>query len=105
MPKPTDDTIIQIVVHEKPNKIWAFCNGKTHSARWRTSENGDNLRDVVGNADLLHAALLAWDGREAFSTTFDALETYSQGYGAWDEEANEPPGWWLQVGKGIAPKD
>jgi len=85
MPRPADNSIVNVVIHTKPNKIWVFCDGQIHSARWRTSDNGDCLRNVVGNAGLLNAAMLMWDGKEAFSTTFLELEAWSQGWGAWSD--------------------
>lgn len=85
MPKPADDAPVQVVVHTKPNKVWVFCDGQIHSARWRTTDGGDGLRDVVGNSGLLNAAMLAWDGQEAFVSTFAGLEKRSQGWGAWNE--------------------
>ena len=83
--KPAPETPVQIVVHTKPNKVWVFCDGQIHFANWRTSDNGDSLRNVVGNSGLLNAAMLAWDGPEAFTTTFQMLEEQSQGWGAWNE--------------------
>jgi hypothetical protein len=86
MPKPSDTTLVHAIVHEGPNKIWVVCDGTIHSARWRSHDTMSGaLRNVVGNEGLLHAALLMWDGRETFSTTFEKLEEHSQGYGAWSE--------------------
>jgi hypothetical protein len=89
MPKPDENAQVQVVVHTSPNKVWVFCEDRIHSARWRTSETGDNLREVNGNAGLIHAAMLAWEGQEAFTGTFGWLEERSQGYGAWAEEPSE----------------
>lgn len=83
MQKPADTDRVHVVVHERPNKVWVVVNDTFHTARWRTSDNGDALRDVKGNPGLLNAALLAWQGRETFSLTFGELERAAQGWGAW----------------------
>lgn len=85
MPKPADSDKVNVVVHERPNKVWVEVNGEWHSARWRTADNGDGLRDVKGNVGLVNAALLAWDGQEAYTTTFGELVKRSGGWGAWTE--------------------
>lgn len=84
MPKPSDTSKVHVIVTEKPQRVWVVCEDQIHTARWRTSDTGDNLRNVSGNAGLIHAAMLAWSGQETFSLTFAELEERSQGYGAWD---------------------
>lgn len=91
-PNPTD--LVYVVVHERPNKVWAACNGEIHTASWRTADNGDSLRDVKGNRGLINAAVLAWgrtdnlerpvpNGSGEFVLTFKELEDRSDGWGAW----------------------
>ncbi len=93
MPKPFDTDQVYVVVHTKPNKVWVFCNGEAHKARWV----GDKLKDITGNFWILNAALLAWgrtddlqkpspNGGEEFVLTYGELVLRSDGWGAWSSE-------------------
>ena len=88
----TNADLVYVVIHTKPNKVWVFCDGKVHKARWV----GETLRDVQGNHGILRAAMLAWgrtddltrpakNGGEEFVLTFEELEARSDGWGAWSE--------------------
>ncbi len=85
-PNPTD--IVNVIVIERPNKIYAIVNNYCHEARWKTVNPGEvGVVNVAhgSNSGLLNAAMYAWEGLSPFRLTFEQLIHRSSGCGAWND--------------------
>jgi hypothetical protein len=82
MLKPED--VVNVVVTEKPQRVYAAVNGVLHVGKWRTvnpGENGVTKLDDTSNELLLNAAMYKWCGETHFTTTVQDLDDHSNGYG------------------------
>jgi hypothetical protein len=86
MLKPNADTVLTVVVSERPNWVTVTYDDQTHSGRWRTAGENGKFSQVTGNKGLLNAAMLAWCGEQSFQLSFEELEARSQGWGGWWDE-------------------
>ena len=71
--------MIRIEIAEDPNTVRVEeTTGLVHTATWNDEEE---LHEVVGNAGILRAALLAWNGQDGvWEVTPRELEATSQGH-------------------------
>lgn len=71
--------LVRIRVTEDPNTVTVEYLGRTHSAVW---DDDENLTDVVGDENLLRAAMIAWDGSEQMEISADDLAKAGGGWWA-----------------------
>ena len=88
------DDIVNVVVTEKPQRVYAAVNGVLHVGRWcsdvhyshwwynvEPGESGVTRLDDTSNERLLNAAMRKWCGETHFTTTVQDLDNHSGGYG------------------------
>ena len=78
------ESIVNVVVTEKPQRVFAVVEDQMHVGKWKTvnfGENGVTPMDEKSNPRLLNAAMLSWDGQSHFTTTVAELDKRSQGWG------------------------
>lgn len=78
------EAIVNVVVTEKPQRVFVVVQDQMHVGKWKTvnpGENGVVALDDKSNQRLLNAAMLSWDGQSHFTTTIAELDKRSQGWG------------------------
>lgn len=78
------NSVVNVVVSQKPQRVFAVVNDQMHVGRWKTVEPGENgvtPIDDKSNANLLNAAMMFWSGESHFTTTVQELEDHSGGWG------------------------
>lgn len=75
---------VNVVVTQKPQRVYAAVNGVLHVGKWHTVNPGENGVTKIGdtsNERLLNAAMCKWCGETHFTTTVQDLDNHSGGYG------------------------
>ncbi len=76
------EELVHVIITQRPNKVWVVFRDKIHYGRWSTGNPGsNNIREAIGNASLINAAMYAWDGQQEFTTTYGELLKRSGGWG------------------------
>jgi len=83
-----DPAAASVRVTEDPNTVTVEHLGKVHSGTWPEDADEGEWQDVVGDVNLLRAAMTAWNGEPSFEVS--------------PQELSERGGGWWSVASGTA---
>ena len=73
---------VKIKISERPKTVTVELRGVTHTGKWNDNEE---VKNVIGDANLLKAALSAWGYETPVKNTFELTE---------DKLSQLSGGWW-----------